>query len=244
MSSLYDLTALSAAALHAVGKSAGTDTGNSATIIVNVALDALVNAHAWSWRSKSADLAYVSGQSWIALPADFSELVYLRAGASLSTVVIPTSLDRILQLRQFPNSNPSLNAVIYYCVVPVDQSAGTAASTYRIEIFPTPSANLAAALAVTYQKQVPALSSGTSVANIPLQMQSCLLMLARGYAEMMENNQPGINMQLAVAELEKRKVRDGMTQPVIGRIHGEVEDQWRGDDDRDARFATDTATTV
>lgn len=236
----FDLAALEATAKHAVGKPGGFDTGNSASNCANLALDYLVNAHPWSWRTETTTLNLTSGQNYVALPSDFSEIVYLRGGTSNTTVIVPTSIDRIFQMRQLPLSASS--TVTYYAVAQTDQATGTNVGTFQIEIAPTPGANETAAMQLCYLKQIASLSSSTSVANIPGHMQGTLWWLTRGYAEITENNQPGLNWAMAQQDLEGRKRRDAMAQPIVGRIRGTVEEMDHGD--ASDRFATDDAVTV
>ena len=233
----YTLTNLEDAAKHAVGKPGGFDTGNSASNCANLALDYLINAHPWSWRLESTTLNLVSGQNYVALPTDFSEIVYLRGGTSTSTAVIPTTLDRIFQMRQQAVSSSS--TFIHYAVTQTDQANGTSLATYQIDIYPTPSASTTAAMQLGYMKQIAQFTGGTQVANIPGHMQGTLWWLTRGYAEITENNQPGLNWQQAMQDIEQRKKRDAQTQPVVGRLRGTVEQISYDDEDR---FPASTVT--
>lgn len=218
---IYTLNDLSATACHSVGKPSGFDTGNSASNCANLALDYLVNAHPWSWRLESTTLNLTSGQNYVALPTDFSELVYLRGGTSSTTVLNPTTLDRIFLMRQQATSVS--NQFINYAVTQTDQASGTAVGTYQIDIYPTPAASVTAAMQLGYMKQIAQFTSGTQVANIPAHMQGTLWWLTRGYAEITENNQPGLNWNQAMLDIEQRKKRDAQTQPVVGRLRGTVE---------------------
>lgn len=223
----YSLTQLQAAAAHAAGRST-VDTGNSSLIMVNNALDEVCNAHPWSWRHRSGTLDFVNAQDHVDLPADFAQLRYVRGGGSVNNVAIPTTLDRIFRYRQTPQVVTG-NLSIFYAVGVAPQASTTTRPTFRMEIYPTPSADATAALQYQYLRTIPPLASGSDVADIPPFLDSILMTMVRGYAEFYELNNPGPNWQIAHEQLERAKERDAMTQPIVGTLRGTV--QQMGEDD-------------
>lgn len=238
---MFTLLQLQNAALHACGRST-IKAGNSTLIMVNMAIDEIATSHPWIWRYKSTTLDYVISQSYIALPSDFEALRYLRGGLNLHNSVIPTSLDRIYILRQTPNISANLS--VFYAVVSTPQSGVTTQPPYRLEIFPTPAANQTAALQLDYLRNVPDLANGTDVADMPDQLSAVLLMMVRGYAELMELNNPGGCWAVAHQMLEEAKLRDTMTQPIQGRLRGTVEEVSQPCNDSKWRFYTDTPVNI
>lgn len=225
----YTLTQLQAAAAHAAGRST-VDSGNSTLIMVNNALDEVCNGYPWSWRHKSSTLDFVNGQSYVALPSDFSELRYVRGGGSIFNVATPTTLDQIFRFRQTPPVVTG-NLSVYYALDVAPQASATTRPTYRLEVYPTPSADATAALQYQYLRTIPPLASGTDVPDMPAHLDSVLMTMVRGFAEFYELNNPGPNWTIGHEMLEKAKERDAMTQPIVGTLRGTVQ-QMAADADR------------
>ncbi len=240
------LTQLTAAALHATGKTAGLDTGNNVTDLINQAIQYLANFTSWSWRNKVLSLDFVSGQAYVALPADFSELVLLRGGSVSRRTMVPVSLDTIQLYRQSIASTSSGQSVTYYAYTSTPQASATAAPIARLELFPTPTASETAAAVGVYQRLIPALSSGTDVPDLDPSMLPVVMLAVRGYAKMFETpEQANPELEMAHKMLGDLKTRDGMKQGTcVGRLIGTVQQIDGAGWDGSSRFSTDTPISV
>lgn len=216
----YASSTLEAAVLHACGKTAGLDTGNSINAVVNIALSHLANYSAWNWRMKALSLDFVISQSYIAAPEDFGELVVARGpSTSPSRRVTMTSLDQISRYR---GTGGGSIYDIFLALSETAQASATVTPLRRFEIFPTPAANETGAIVGVYRKLIPTIAT-TSVADIPSQYQPPLLMLCRAFGKIMENDLPPEMVpewNIAHTQLEQLKIRDGMAQPIAGKIRG------------------------
>ena len=242
----FTLTQLTNAVLHATGKSAGLDTGNNVTDLVNQAVSYLATFSNWTWRYKVLSLDFVASQAYVALPSDFGELSILRGGSTTRRNLIPVSLDRILLMRQSLASSSNGTKETYYAITSTPQIGVTALPTLRLELYPTPSASESGAAVGMYLRDIPTLSGGTDVPDIDTAFMPCLLKLCRGLGKMYETpDQANPEWELAHKELANLKIRDGMKQgSVVGRLIGTTQmidsNSWDGW----SRFSTDSPISV
>ncbi|HYE20093.1 MAG TPA: hypothetical protein VEA69_16715 [Tepidisphaeraceae bacterium] len=224
----FTLTQLEAAAAHAAGR-ATFDTGNSTSFCVVQALGEF-NNFAWSWRHKTTTLGFTSGQNYVALPTDFCQLVTLRGGTSTNSVMLPRTVSQVLDLRA--NSvTGTVGDAVFYAVDTTGQATGTNASTFKLQVYPTPDATTSDALQIQYLREITVPSAGSNVADIPNHLSAVLLTLVRGWAEMTEKNELGANWEVGHRMLAEAQARDGMLQPQFGPIRG-LTDVMRPDDGR------------
>lgn len=226
---LITSTTLENAVLHAVAKST-LDTGNTANDVVNHALQYLASYKGWNWRFAALSLDFVQSQSYVALPADFEELISVTGANNTFNSVVVVSLDDINKLRQ---ATSWTGTVTYVAVSETTQASAGAAPIYRLEIFPTPAAALSGAIIGTYRKAIPTIAT-TSVPNIPSAYHYALLTLCRAFGKLFEMGDPGPEWQIAHDELDRLVIRDGVAQPTLGRMRGTAErpSDWMSSNDR------------
>lgn len=120
----------------------------AAQALIDMAGDLLVSMHPWTWlRRPLVALDFVSGQDWVALPADFGELIALdRTNLDGWQWV---GFDELLEMRYGRSAIAAGYAGAIVTAIPADGT--TAPDTPRIEIFPTPAANASNALRLAYR---------------------------------------------------------------------------------------------
>ena len=167
---------------------AGTDPASrlNAAHAVNRAVGYLASFHPWNFRLAQASLSVTAGQPYIDLPADYGEMVAVRAsGGSRFTDLRPLPREALIRLADF---GPSDGLFIGYAIVAAPQAAGgTAPSAWRMALAPTPSAAAADSITLVYRKLIPTFASrGTAddgrVAAFPAGFQEALCQLVRAFA--------------------------------------------------------------
>jgi len=120
----------------------------AANTLINMAGELLTSMQPWTWlRRPIAGLNFVASQEWVALPEDFGELVALDRDNLDGWEWV--GLDDLLEMRYGRQSIAAGYAgAVVTALPPVGSTAPDAA---RIEIFPTPAANVTGALRLAYR---------------------------------------------------------------------------------------------
>jgi hypothetical protein len=226
----YTFLELKNAAAHVLG--GNPDSRISKGLIVNRAITHLCNAHPWTWRLAIADLNYVASQEWIALPADFGELVKLVGYGSKYTTVRGVSPEEIMGLRIHGITDMMF---LGYCVMPAPQTDQTAAPAWRLEVAPTPAASQTGALKIMYRRQLPVFTTNDASSAddakkpaIPPGQHDTLYALVRAYARSMEEEPLTAEWQVA-SQLLQRDIDSAnrVTEPVLGYSRGTVVSEYQ-----------------
>jgi hypothetical protein len=148
----------------------------SPTELVNAWIQKLANLHNWYWRQEYAELGAIAEQAYVALPADFGKLRWVKIKGTTLQMRATTWGD--LQERR------GSNAVIagggyFYATRFGTQSSASDFPRGRLELFPTPAVTEAAAFALSYDRLLPTLSDNDHVPDVPLIHHPLLRQLVR-----------------------------------------------------------------
>ena len=111
---------------------------------------------------------------------------------------------------------------MWYSLVWAPQALVTAAPTLRMELWPTPVANVTAGLIGRYRRLLPALSADTDVPDMPQPWHVALKHLVRALAVSTEDEQDGPDWARFNELLPKLIDMDGTQQDSLGPIRGGV----------------------
>ena len=133
--------------------------------VVNMAGRDLWNAHQWNHRIRSrSSLNFTAAQAYITLPTDFGTMESLKGSTiTRSTLLVtPATFDENVANGILPEG------FVYMCCVtqPTQTSATTAMGAPRLELYPTPTASVTAALYMRYRAQWVNLSADASYPNV------------------------------------------------------------------------------
>lgn len=220
---IYTFAQLKNAAAHVLG--GNPDSRISKGLIVNRALNHLVNAHPWPWRQVITTLDYVQDVNTIDLPADFGEIISLTGKEAKYSAIRQLQAHEFLQLRNFGVTD---TLYLGYLLTIKAQSPATAAPLWQIQIAPTPSAGLAGALYLLYRKLLPmfvvddaATTDDTKVAPLPAGQHDTLYALVRAFASAMEENAETPEWQIAGQFLARDiAMASRAQQPILGPMAG------------------------
>lgn len=218
------LANLRAMAQHILGGAPGTivtsatATGN---LMVNEAGRRLAMSHTWKWLERNpTTLDLTSGQAYIALPTDFAHLIACEAAPSLGRCLNLTTFGGLAEMRA--RLITTTGAYFAAIVQPTQAAANSAPGAPRLELWPTPGANVTAAFAIWYRAKWTELSSDTDVANVPLWIEPLLCQMvravAKGYEE--EDIDDRIDRVLGGGTFAQAIEHDGQIQPDYGPIEG------------------------
>ena len=220
--------------LLAIGGRPSTATGQTVAQrqaeIVNIAGEHLFT-HPWKFREKTATLSLVAAQEYVVLPSDFGELMSAWKGDTPIAIVTPEILQNY-RLTTFPDWQ--YKAAIR-TVVP---TTGSPTQTFRLELYPTPTANETDVVKITYRFGWQGVTSSTpdaTVISIPSSVEATLISYVRAVAESYED---GMQSQ-RFAEIEAGPIfgaaqrKDGMIQTHFGQLGRNV---WRSSGSQDAAF--------
>ncbi len=201
-------------AIHAIGGQ--PDSRITLTQVVNEALAYLFNSHPWSWRGRPPlPLTAVIGQQYLALPADFGELVAI---SRPNREVQLTSIQDLSFRRNLTLVPPPIGTVFMALSYPAQSSVTTEAPVPQLEIFPTPTA--ADTYVMNYRAGALLLANPTDVPNIPPEFERLLSLLCRAFIRDYEEQSSTTEWERATEEVEKLKVHDGLAQQNLGQIKG------------------------
>ncbi len=210
-----------------------SDPRTAAKDTINEAGRYLCACHAWKFLERpTATGAFVADQEYVALPTDFEQLLGVETYYSTSTTVRAVSRTELDYLR----SGPMINSLDSYVAVeyPPQPSATTAQGKPRLAIWPTPNANLAQALRITYRAGWVELADNASIPNIPADMEFLLIEVARALAQ---GRRPGGDTSIVKLDalenstsMNRLKAKYGQVQGNLGQLQGGVVcGQGRGD---------------
>lgn len=158
-----------------------TDADTTADLIINDAAEMLMAERSWNFNLRPvASLNLTNGQSYVACPSDFGEMVSLTYNGTGSKVQVVT-LEQLDQLRADGGTDTS----VLYCALsqPGQSSVTTAITVPRIEVTPTPAASVTGALLLRYRSAWTLLDTNTDVANLPVWMEPVFESLIRAVAK-------------------------------------------------------------
>ncbi len=191
--------------------------------LLNEALREVFGFHPWDWREGGvADIAFVSGQSYAALPADFGQgqLTGVHGLDSTLRSVVKTTLQHIADLRGM--SQQSDFDMWVAVSSPTQTSTTVSPGQPRLELWPTPGASLSPAMRVTYRRGPAMLTSNTQVPNIPLSYESALSHRALAKAQLAEygalSDEGQANLALSNGLLTQLVSEDGAQDGDLGVI--------------------------
>lgn len=190
--------------------------------IVNEAGRLLCTMHPWKFLERApATVNFVSGQAYVAMPTDFGTLINVEYNADALNRFTLATFDEIAALRAENITPPAeyFGAIVH----PSQVNATTAPAVPRIELAPTPTANITDALSIWYRSCWTEMtySSGNEVPNVPDYVHSLLSELVAAVA-MGYNERDAGSMSMRLAEIEigplaqNAKSHDGMIQPHYG----------------------------
>lgn len=213
----YTLSSLTSAITHALG---GTpSSGTTAADICNDALQYLTDYHPWTWLRKPLSLNLVNAQNYLSLPTDF-KAIHAELRNSNSYRLRMVTLEDIYQLRA---SALSASFDLYAALSFTTQASLTVLPLYRMELYPTPTANSTAAITGTYLRIVPKLTNSTDVPDVPAPWHPALMNLCRAMAVNRQFREDASEWQEAEAKLMKLIDFDGIGQTPLGRMVGAVD---------------------
>lgn len=170
--------------LHALGNPAEAGLDISPATVVNDALEHIAALHHWRWlQTGHVKLSITANQDYVELPADFGSLSAIKHSSGFTRVMIPTSWDHILELRQSDvrDWDRSYWYVINLGNVELGQEdAGLTLPT--LNLYPTPSTNEPDAIAMVYRRYLRRLVADTDRPQWPAYVDRLLSLLARSFA--------------------------------------------------------------
>lgn len=198
-------------------------TGITAQQLVNAALQELCSTYPWMWRrGAESALDITNGQDFVPLPLDFGELISLQYPGTLLRAMIPTSFFHLERLRANGIIAPQFQ--FYYCVNTGVYMGGfpqPGLNPSQIELYPTPTSTVPAALTVVYMRDVPDMSVNGDIPAIPVWCDDALFFLCRAKANATEDDYfGGPNLQEYMRLLQIAKLRDSRAQTRYGVARG------------------------
>lgn len=225
------LAQLRSHATFAVGGSIPTDIGVDA--VVNFAGRHLYTMHKWRWAERPlSSLGFTADQSYVALPSDLLQITGAWAGADLSSSFRLVTPHEIAERRK--GSTVTTGEYVGAMVWPTQTNQTTAMGAPRLEIHPTPAANVTAAISLMYRAKWIELTDAAHIANVPEWIDPLLSELvsacARGF---IEDRRSELLDQVAMGSTFRNAVTtDIQQQPEYGEVrNGPVADlgQWVGE---------------
>ena len=214
---------------HALGK-----TPDSRHLLIddfNDAGRALVNDHAWSWRTRNNVTIEIPADSTFAiLPEDFGEIVDIRISGSLTTVT-QTSVSEINRMRAFGQFDAYSLFIAFDDGFDSTNGSDGTQQTHAI-IYPSQS-TARSDLTISYRAKWVDMESNDleRVPFIPRDWERALLLFARSFAISLENqNDPYENQALfgPMGEIERLKTLDATRQTNYGQPTHNVLSRGRG----------------
>lgn len=149
---------------------------------VNEAGQIMIAARMWKFLERpTTTLNFSSGVNYVALPSDLRDVIKVQPKPGTLGEARLVTFEQIDTLRR--ESYPS-NYTTYLAIShPTQSSASSAPGAPRLEIYPTPAANITDALTVRYRAGWVTLANNTDVPNIPTWSEMLLVQLVRAVAE-------------------------------------------------------------
>lgn len=174
----------------------------------------------WTFRQATAMLSTVAAQSYVVLPADFSELIAAWCG---TLPLLITNQDEIENSRSSDFDSYGTRGYVK-AVVP---TTATPTQSYQLQIYPTPESTEANKIKITYRtgwQRVSTANLATDVISIPLYLEALLVLYVRAITESYEDGQQSQRL----AEIEAGTLfgtaqrKDGMLQAHFGQLRPNV----------------------
>lgn len=105
---------------------------NSGLTLLNLAGREMTKMREWRWLTRSTTIGVTAGQNYVTLPADFGSMIALVGNDSFLRTFIPTTLENVLQHRQFQNTVE--DGAFYYAISYRTPSGGTGAPEATLEL--------------------------------------------------------------------------------------------------------------
>lgn len=208
-------------------------TGFTLLDVLNETVRYLFDYADWSWRYRPPTYcSLVNAQEYCTLPSDFGangELLSVHSIWSPVTFVNKVSLPDIARMR----GQPIQNHLNYYVAVayPTQGSQLVRPGTPRLEIWPTPGADVSNAFRITYKAGAIELTDNAHVPNIPSSYEQALTHLARARAMVYEtgadNPKATAELVLAKDDLNRLMESDGMQESDSGVMSGGAAQMYR-----------------
>jgi hypothetical protein len=172
----------------------------------------------WTFRQATALLSTTSGQQYVLLPADFSELIAAWSG---TLPLLITNQDEVENTRSSDFNSYGTRGYVK-AVVPTNAAP---TQTYQLQIYPTPTSS--EAIKITYRtgwQRVSTANLPTDVISIPLYLEALLVLYVRAITESYEDGQQSQRL----AEIEAGPLfgtaqrKDGMLQAHFGQLRPNV----------------------
>jgi hypothetical protein len=174
----------------------------------------------WTFRQATAMLSTTSGQQYVLLPADFSELIAAWSG---TLPLLITNQDEVENTRSSDFDSYGTRGYVK-AVVP---TTAVPTQTYQLQIYPTPDSNEVNKIKITYRtgwQRVSTANLPTDVISIPLYLEALLVLYVRAITESYEDGQQSQRL----AEIEAGTLfgtaqrKDGMLQAHFGQLRPNV----------------------
>lgn len=193
------------------------------TEIVNQAGEHLF-ARSWRFRERTTKfINLVATQAYVALPTDCEEIMSILSTASLGYLIEMVTPDHMEQLRQLglTMTGPTVTHATFSRIPPTVD--GDALPEARLDIYPTPSANSANAIAVRYRAKWVAIAEGADdgyLMPIPKYIDALYIGYVRAFAQAYEDE--GLSGRLQEIDggplLSTALTKDGLLQRDLGRV--------------------------
>ena len=131
--------------------------------LINDAGETFTSLHRWTFLNQvTAELDLVTGQEFITLPADFTEILSIERGRKFGVRL--TTMQVIIDLRS--NVGAATSPQLFRGAIVWNNVAG-AQPIPRVEIYPTPTANESDAITIHYRKDWQRISTDETILSIP-----------------------------------------------------------------------------
>lgn len=205
---------------HALGAEPSSEL--STPLVANAAGEWFVSSQAWKWLSRTpASGDFVASQDYVTLPTDFGELVAVERDNVVAGFTLVSMSELMTMRAKSVASSSELNLW-----GAVSHSPGTTASapTPRLEVYPTPSANLTGALKILYRAGWTRLTASEQThVYIPTFCEPVYIETLRAFAlGWEEHDEVGLSERLAAIEMgplmQAAMRRDAASQTDYGEI--------------------------
>lgn len=149
------------------------------------------------------------------LPADFGALDSFNF-AGFTGIAEPVEMAEIINMRAYPTQYGFLR--YFFSVVARSQATAASASTYRMEIYPTPTTIVTNMFIGTYWMIPLPMTQDTDVPNIPSDMMDVLHRLCRAFGVSDQEERSGNDWELAQAMIQTAQQTDGDRQTQMGML--------------------------
>lgn len=154
------------------------------------------------------------------LPSDYGEEISTTYPNSFARRMIRTTIEGIAELRAAPIQH--FGHTFYYAITSGQSSSPAAGiDTPRIELYPTPTADVLNAITIVYRRNIARLTNAGDIPQIPTWMDYAFDLLCRSFAMTLEDDNPdNAAQQKFNSLLPDLKERDSVTQRRLGIMTG------------------------